>query len=601
MTSARVVWPLVLLGLFSCRGSDKGDPGPEIPMGAGGRGGGRGTAPSPQGGSGASSLPGSEISGGASGRGGAGTPIDAGDPAQDGAVDQSTSTSDVALESAPPAIPPSARDCSRLLAAVGPMSRWAHPDGKGGLTYEPLAGTGDHIMDFSHAGYGGGGVALPVVPVVATLAPSGGDDQAAIQGAIDAVSARPLERGIRGALLLKPGTYQLSGALRISASGVVLRGSGSGAGGTELRFPGLARRVMFVAGGGTRTIDPAVASIADDYVAAGARSFTVDNAAAFQVGDEVVVGRPVTAPWISLLGMDQLVRNGAPQTWITPGTVLRAERTVSAVAGNLVTVDVPIPDSFDGKYVKPPGGSIAKYAFAGRINQVGIESLRFVGSPRAAGNDFHFVQMTAVVDAWIKDVVAHDFTNGVVIADSAKRITIEDTIISHTPGDYFTAAAPADFNIDGGQVLVQRSGSKGGNKIFYFATAGGGVGPNVVLGFAGTGVRSHIQPHQRWATGLLVDSTDLGDGNIEYINRGTAGSGHGWTMGWGVVWNSAAASIKVEQPAGAANWAIGSRGNQFGSGTFDSHGTPVNPASLYLAQLCVRLGPQALVNIGYPK
>jgi hypothetical protein len=34
-------------------------------------------------------------------------------------------------------------------------------------------------------------------------------------------------------------------------------------------------------------------------------------------------------------------------------------------------------------------------------------------------------------------------------------------------------------------------------------------------------------------------------------------------------------------------------------GTFDSHGTPVFPSSLYLAQLCERLGPQALANIGY--
>jgi hypothetical protein len=28
------------------------------------------------------------------------------------------------------------------------------------------------------------------------------------------------------------------------------------------------------------------------------------------------------------------------------------------------------------------------------------------------------------------------------------------------------------------------------------------------------------------------------------------------------------------------------------------HGTPVFPSSLYLAQLCQRLGPQALANIG---
>jgi hypothetical protein len=34
-------------------------------------------------------------------------------------------------------------------------------------------------------------------------------------------------------------------------------------------------------------------------------------------------------------------------------------------------------------------------------------------------------------------------------------------------------------------------------------------------------------------------------------------------------------------------------------GIYDSHGIPVYPASLYLAQLHDRLGEQALENIGY--
>jgi hypothetical protein len=34
-------------------------------------------------------------------------------------------------------------------------------------------------------------------------------------------------------------------------------------------------------------------------------------------------------------------------------------------------------------------------------------------------------------------------------------------------------------------------------------------------------------------------------------------------------------------------------------GAIDVAGTAAAPASLYLAQLCVRLGPQAVTNIGY--
>jgi hypothetical protein len=88
------------------------------------------------------------------------------------------------------------------------------------------------------------------------------------------------------------------------------------------------------------------------------------------------------------------------------------------------------------------------------------------------------------------------------------------------------------------------------------------------------------------------------------MNLGTAGSGQGWAIGWGVIWNSTAMSLTVEQPPGAANWAIGSSGTLMPqplptNGVIDSPGKPVAPKSLYLSQLCERLGPAAIANIGY--
>jgi hypothetical protein len=82
-------------------------------------------------------------------------------------------------------------------------------------------------------------------------------------------------------------------------------------------------------------------------------------------------------------------------------------------------------------------------------------------------------------------------------------------------------------------------------------------------------------------------------------------------VGWAVAWNCTAKTFVVQRPPGAYNWAIGCIGQRellarpFDSkpllpeGTFDSHGQPVNPRSLYLSQLQERLGPQALNNIGY--
>jgi hypothetical protein len=100
-------------------------------------------------------------------------------------------------------------------------------------------------------------------------------------------------------------------------------------------------------------------------------------------------------------------------------------------------------------------------------------------------------------------------------------------------------------------------------------------------------------------------------GALEFRNRGSMGSGHGWSMGWGVMWNCEAKEVLVQDPPGAVNWVIGCTGElkraarpfakepELGGGTVDSHRTKVAPGSLYLRQLEERLGAEAVKNIGY--
>jgi hypothetical protein len=117
-------------------------------------------------------------------------------------------------------------------------SSWVYYDSHGKLRYGTDA-AGNRIIDYSWAGYRGGGVALPRVPVRVTVNPSGGDDTAAIQSAIDTVSAlQPDRRGFRGAVLLSPGSFNVSATLHITTSGVVLAGSGSGTNGSILTMTG---------------------------------------------------------------------------------------------------------------------------------------------------------------------------------------------------------------------------------------------------------------------------------------------------------------------------------------------------------------------------
>jgi hypothetical protein len=475
-----------------------------------------------------------------------------------------------------------------------------HPDSSGTLTYKAVNSHGDRILDFSQVGYMGGGVALPVVPVRRTVKPSGADDTAAIHAALDFVSALPLSNGFRGAVLLAPGTFHVSGTFLIAASGVVLRGSGSGAGGSVVQVTGAGRQLMRIQGSGSPVLGAAPgATITDAYVPSGALSFSVDDATGFKVGDAVMVLRPVTDAWVKFMGMDQLVRNGAPETWLAPGTLHSWERTITAIVGSKISIDIPLSDSFDAAYVKP-GATLRAFTYPGRIEQVGIEHVRFETPPRAQGVEFAFVRLGALVDSWLSDVALHNFTNGVWPSATVKRLTLERVVVTHDPTTYVTSLAPFDFWLDSTETLIDRCSSSGGNKIWYLATQDDARGPNVVLNFTGSGTSSHLTAHQRWATGTLVDGGNV-RGGLSFGNNGILGDGEGWSMGWGVFWNVTGDAL-VQAPPGGTNWAIGCTGTAptaAGLGVYESPDAPVRMKSLYLAQLCERLGPTAVANIGY--
>lgn len=218
-----------------------------------------------------------------------------------------------------------------------------------------------------------------MVRVARSLSPVPGDNTAQIQAAIDEVSRlAPDAGGFRGAVLLAPGPYAVAGPLKIGASGVVLRGSGSGEDGTIVRVTGAPHRFLDISGSGSWQVDGQPATITDPYVPSGASSFQVDTASGFRVGDTVLIRRPVTEAWIRFMGMDTLVRDGKPQTWIKVGTLINTDRVIASISGGRITLDTPLSDSFDAAYLNPPGTTVVKYVFPGRIEHVGLESLRVV-------------------------------------------------------------------------------------------------------------------------------------------------------------------------------------------------------------------------------
>lgn len=493
------------------------------------------------------------------------------------------------------------------------QSRWVREEARGELVYT-YTSRGDRIPDFSYAGYEGGGVALPTVPATRTVKPSGADDTDAIQAAIDAVSALPLVNGLRGAVQLAAGHFHCARTLSITASGVVLRGAGDAKDGTTIEMTDSPHLALRIAGDLEQTDLGVDTTITDAYVPAGTSVIHVAEAANLHAGDLLLIRKPVTQSWTHFMAMDNMARNGHPEYWIR-ARYLDVRRRIAAVDGKAITLSVPLMDDYDSRFFDGGHALVSKIELSGQLSHVGIEDLRFAAPKRRiplGESAFSGAAIRDVVDSWFRSFALLDTTNGISLNSGSERMTFlkcsvaqEAAVTSH--------AKPADFACNGSLILFDRcTGS--GDSTFYIVTQAGEQGPVVALHcrFLGNGA---IEPHQRWSTGLLIDNCEVPGGGIDLMNRGEMGSGHGWPIGWSVVWNSSARRLGMNQPPGSYIWSIGNRGEQtdplfpiFDGGpkraplppaTVDSPGKPVQPRSLYLAQLKQRLGDDALKNIGY--
>lgn len=497
---------------------------------------------------------------------------------------------------------------AQSLSAGHQRSKWVYYNHRGVLTYKTLK-HGDKIMDFSYAGYMGGGVSIPNVPIKITLNPQSGDNTDAIQQAIDEVSKMPLVNGFRGAVLLNPGTYDCEKTLTINTSGVVLCGSGADSGGTIIHMTGRPHLCILVKGSPEIKETGSPTIISTQYVPSGADTFSVADPSGFKAGDTIKISRPVTPAWVHFMGMDVLVRNGKKEIWITGE--ITVNRVIKKIDGKRITINIPLSDNYDSQYLDPPGASVVKITSSNISSQIGIENFQIASPPETGTiNEKHNTAFSirGITDGWAENIHILNTVNSISI--DARRITLDSISIIHqlsTTG----SAKPADLNVgrEGSLILFNQCHITGDN-VFYFATGAKVSGPIVLLHCVFNG-HGWIQPHQRWSTGLLVDNCEVPDGGIDFMNRGEMGSGHGWTIGWSVAWNCKSKTLINQQPPGSENWMIGCEGERqrkampfnklplLPRGIYDAYGKSVSPSSLYLAQLSERLGNPALKNIGY--
>ncbi len=459
------------------------------------------------------------------------------------------------------------------------------------LTYKTY-GSGDKIMDFSHAGYMGGGVQLPSDRALQTISisPSGGDDSSAIQAAIDTIATYPQIDAFRGRVALGEGVFKISKTLRVTTSGIII--SGQGADKSILKYSSESPSALFKIGTGSEVEykNASKSIITDDYVAVGSTTFSIENSTGYTKGMSVSIARTISNAWIESLNMDDLVDNGARETWLEPTTKFYFERKIVSVNGNEITVDIPLSDGIDKKF--SPSSYVVPHKADTRISQIGLENfgtkVPVLNGPIGPSN-YAGVSFDGVYDSWMKNIYMTDNMSGVSLSMSSKQITLENvTVDSKREAFDNSKGYPADFRIEGQQILLYKCNSYGDNADAA-VTLQKTTGPNVILDIKVLGQKKSIEPHERWATGLLVDNAS--GPTVSFGDRGTYGSGHGWSVGNGVVWNSQFESYKIDNPPGYKNFGIGISGADDGStGEIDSANKPVTEIpSLYLAQLSGRL------------
>src|SRR6185369_9915729 len=199
------------------------------------------------------------------------------------------------------------------------------------------------------------------------------------------------------------------------------------------------------------------------------------------------VRRPWTSSWINAIGMSGMWGSGQND----------AERTVTAINGTQITVDMPLPTPIEKKWCT---GIVYPYTDSGRVQQSGVENLRLVSdwglATTGSTNGFGWTgtHFGSAKNCWARDIAFDGFGIGANAATSpqTKFCTVQDCTFDH--GIDNGSARPPAFEIDGQMCLFQRlTGINGFHHLCQ--TADEATGPNVYLYCNATGSTFDGGPH----------------------------------------------------------------------------------------------------------
>ncbi|NDW12254.1 pectate lyase [Bacteroides sp. 214] len=449
---------------------------------------------------------------------------------------------------------------------------------------------GNRILDFSQCGYMNSNQAIPEVPFMLFVSPVKGDNSVRIQQAIDYVASLPLNKeGVRGAVLLDKGVFELEQNLHITASGVLLMGTNKDE--TVLLKKGFDRSALIRIEGTMNATMLDTLAVSSPYVPVNSTTLQLTQTNNIANGARVFIVRPSTKEWIASLNCDVFGGGIGAMGW-KPGEMdLCWDRTVTEVKAGSITIDAPLTVALDVAY---GGAKVILYQWSGRIAHSGVANLTLVSDydkdyPKHEDHCWTGISIEHAENCWIQQVNFKHFAgSAVVLQPTASRVTVEDCI-SLEPISEIGGMRRTTFLTYGQLNLFQRCYSEQG--IHDFAVGYCAAGPNAFVqcesyesfGFSGA-VSS-------WSCGILFDVVNIDGNNLCFKNLGQDNNGAGWNTANSLFWQCTAAEIECYSPADdARNRAYGCWAQFSGNGDWGSSNNHVRPRSLFYAQLQERLG-----------
>lgn len=449
---------------------------------------------------------------------------------------------------------------------------------------------GNRVPDFSYCGYAKSEQPIPTVPVRIVVPLQDGDMTTRIQSAIDYVSSLPLDKeGFRGTVLLEKGTYEVAGSIKINASGVVLRGCGSGEDGTIIFATGQDRETLVQLYGKDDRQFSGPYEVSDETVPVNATKLHVRNGV-FKPGDRIRINRPGTKEWIDATGTEYFGGGISTLGWKPGNQDINWERTILNVSGDELTLDAPITTELDNKY---GGARVYLQKWPGRLTYCGVENLQLISdcdktNPKDENHRWMAITLENMENGWVRRVTFRHFAGSAVYTlETAKQITIEDCK-SFAPVSEIGGYRRNTFFNEGQLNLFQRLYAEYG--FHDFAVGHCAAGPNAFVQCFSYLPYSFSGALDSWASGVLFDVVNVDGNSLSFKNRGQDGQGAGWSAANSVFWQCTAALIECPKPPTAQNWAFGSWSQFQGDGSWTSSNNQIEPRSLYYCQLEDRLG-----------